>query len=120
MKRQLRKVLRFTGEAVAPRGLDTSQGVLMDSIVALRDHTVQHPVSTGFIHREGRRMGGAVKPVESLLPLALQTNIMPLQLKQAGQVTGPLFAEIAAISDEQIIVIGWNGTSHFPANSPRA
>lgn len=60
------------------------------------------------------RVGG---PVDSLLPLTLQTNIMTLQLKQTDQEPEPRFAGIDVGAEELILVIRKNGTPYFPANS---
>lgn len=45
------------------------------------------------------------EPVDSSLPFASQTSIMPLQLKQTGQETEPLCNAIDVGSEELIFVI---------------
>lgn len=51
------------------------------------------------------------EPVDSLLPLTLQTNIMTLQFKQTDQEPEPLFAGIDVGAEELILVIRKNGTT---------
>ena len=43
------------------------------------------------MHKECRRMRRDSEPVDSLLPLTLQINIMTLQVKQTDQKPDPLF-----------------------------
>src|ERR1039457_6658523 len=111
MKRRLSKVLRFTGKAAAPWGLVFNQSLLVDCPAALYVHTVKYPRPRACIHKEGRRMCRVGKPVDSLLPLTLQTNIMTLQLKQTDQEPEPLFAGIGVGAKELILVIDKNGTT---------
>jgi hypothetical protein len=61
------------------------------------------------MHKEGRRMCRVREPVDSLLPLTLQTNIVTLQLKQTDQEPDPLYAGIDVGAEELILVIRKNG-----------
>src|SRR4030066_1408125 len=65
--RRLSKNTRFTGKAVAPRGLVFNQSLIVDWPPALFAHTVEYPRPRACIHKEGRRMCRVGKPVDSLL-----------------------------------------------------